>query len=45
VRALGAEWPLIPTVAWDPRGVIARRVVGLTPRNGWFDATRVSLAE
>jgi peptide/nickel transport system substrate-binding protein len=45
VRALGTEWPLVPTVAWDPRGVASRRVKNLHPRDGWFDPTKLELAE
>jgi peptide/nickel transport system substrate-binding protein len=34
---LATEFPFVPTVAWDPKGIVSRRVVGTSARDGGLE--------
>jgi len=41
---LARDWPVVPLFRPHPYGLVARRVRGLSPWNGWFSVRALSLA-
>jgi peptide/nickel transport system substrate-binding protein len=41
---LAMDWPIVPLVRPSPYGLVANRVQGLVPWNGWFSIRGLSLA-